>query len=103
MRAPDWKAIIGFVLPRYSSTEAVSKCQTIPLIQEKLDEISRKQKKTWEVFMEEELKKACAKLPAADVSGGIDQENNQDVNANMSFEGQDPSDYPELMGNEAAQ
>ena len=53
--------------------------------------------------MKEEMTKACANLPAADVSGGIDQENNQDIDANMSFEGQDPSDYPELMGNEAAQ
>ena len=53
--------------------------------------------------MEEELTKACTKLPAADASGGIDQENNQDVDANMSFEGKDPSDYPVLLGNEAAQ
>ena len=97
MRAPDWKVIIGFVLPRFSSTEAVSKCQTIPLIQEKLDKISRKQKKSWEVFMEEEMTKACASIPAADVLGDIDKENNEDANPNLCLEGLNPRDDPAVM------
>ena len=52
--------------------------------------------------MEEELTKACAKLPAANILGHIDEENNQDVDADMSLEGQDPSDDPAVMGDEAA-
>ena len=102
MRAPDWKAIIGFVLPRYSSTEAVSKCQIIFLIQAKLDEISRNQKKPWEVFMEEEMTKACANLPEADVLGDIDKEINKDANPDLSLEGLNPRDDPALMGDELA-
>ena len=102
MMAPGWKAIIGFVLPRHSATEAVSKCQTIPLIQAKLDEISRKQKKPWGVFMEKEMTKACANLPAADFSGDIDEENNEDADPDLSLEGLNPSDDPAVMGDEAA-
>ena len=62
----------------------------------------RKKKKTWDVFIEEELTKACAKLPAANILGDIDEENNQDIDADMSLEGQDPSDDPAVMGDEAA-
>ena len=103
-RPSNWKAIIGFVLPWYSSTEVVSKCQTTPLIQAKLDEISGKHNKPWEVFMEEELTKACAKLQAADVSEDIGEENNKDVGADidMTLEGQDPSEDPATMGNKEA-
>ena len=52
--------------------------------------------------MEEELTKACAKLPTANILRDIDEENNQDVDADMSLEGQDPSDDPAVMGDEAA-
>ena len=72
------------------------------MIQAMLDEISRRQKKTWEVFMEEELTNACAKLPGADVSGDIDEENNQDIDADMNLKGHDPSGDPSVMGDEAA-
>ena len=72
MRSSDEKTIIDFVLPWYLSTEAVSNCQTIPVIQAKLDEISRKHKKTWGVFMRKEPMKARVKLPATDVSRDID-------------------------------
>ena len=74
MRSSGWKAIIGFVLHWHSSTEAVSKCQTIHVIQAKLDEISRKKNKIWEVFVEEDLTKASTELPAVDVSGDIDKD-----------------------------
>ena len=68
----------------------------------KMDEISGKKNKTWEVFMEEDPTKACAKLPAADVLGDIGEENNQDVDADMIIEGQDPSDDPVVMGDETS-
>ena len=32
----------------------------------------------------------------------LSEENNQDVDADMSLKGQDPSDYPTVMGDEAA-
>ena len=52
--------------------------------------------------MEEELTKACAKLQAADVSEDIGEENNKDVGADMTLEGQDPSEDPATMGNKEA-
>ena len=72
------------------------------MIQAKLDEISGKHNKPWEVFMEEELTKTCAKLQAADVSEDIGEENNKDVGADMTLEGQDPSEDPATMGNKEA-
>ena len=46
MRAADWKAIIGFSVPRHSASDSVSKYQTIPLIQDKLANIEEETKKT---------------------------------------------------------
>ena len=46
--------------------------------------------------------KARAKLPAADVSRDIDKRNNQNVDADISLEGQDLSDDSAVMRDEAA-
>jgi len=66
MRAADWKDIISFVLPRYSS-EAISKFQTIPHIKAKLEVIEKDKNKKWDVFMEEELTKVRVDLPVVEV------------------------------------
>ena len=52
--------------------------------------------------MVEEMTKACASLPAADVLGDIDKENNKDDNPDLSLEGPDPSDNPAVMKDEVA-
>ena len=52
--------------------------------------------------MEEEMMKACANLPAADVPGDIDKENNEDANPGLSLEGPDPRDDPAVMEDEVA-
>ena len=52
--------------------------------------------------MEEEMTKASANLPAADILGDIDEENNEDANPDLSLEGLNPSDDPAVMGDEAA-
>ena len=54
------------------------------------------------MFIEEEMTKACANLPAADVRGDIGEENNKDADSDLSLEGLDPSDDPSVMGDEAA-
>ena len=46
--------------------------------------------------------KVCAKFQAADVSGDIGEENNKDVGADMTLEGQDPSEDQAIMKDEEA-
>ena len=52
--------------------------------------------------MVEEMTKACASLPAADVLGDIDKENNEDADPDLSLEGPDPRDDPAVMEDEVA-
>ena len=95
MKGPDWRPIIGLILPRQSSSsEAVSKCKTIPIT-------------GWNQYEAREgmgsvhagrPDKGFAELHVPGVSGDIDEENNQAVDSDMD----DPSGNPAVTEGLAA-
>ena len=94
MNAADWKTIIAVILPRYKADEAVSKCQTVVKIKDKLEELEKAKGKTWAAFMADELSKSRVELPPL-------EENMENIEADaaaLDLEDQDGDGDASLTG-----
>ena len=79
MKGPDWRTIIGLVLPRHSSNEAFSKCKKNPVT-------GWNQCEAREGMVSVHAgrpDKGFAELHPPGILGNIDEENNQAVDSDM--------------------